>query len=72
MLHAVLLAPGRCVPIGAHTFGICVATGMPHSGAKSIPLENNLYAFFFCILSKREMRLYNARLSLLRSETHII
>jgi hypothetical protein len=51
VLHAVLPAPGRCVPIGAHTFGVFVPTGTPRAGTRSIPVENDLLNFFFVLFN---------------------
>jgi hypothetical protein len=47
----VLLALGRCVPIGAIMFGVFVPTGMPHAGSRSIPVENNMLNFFFVLFN---------------------
>jgi hypothetical protein len=46
VLHAVLLASGCYMLIGANTFGISVPMGMLRSGARSIPVENNLLNSF--------------------------
>jgi hypothetical protein len=51
VLHVVLLAPGHCVPVGTHMFGMFVPTSTSHASARSIPMENDLLNFFFVIFN---------------------
>jgi hypothetical protein len=50
VLHVVLLAPGRSVPIGANMFGIFVPMGMLRAGARSIHVENNMLIFLYFLI----------------------
>jgi hypothetical protein len=49
VLHVVLLALGRWMPVGTHTFGVCVQTGTQHAGARSINNSLKLQSLYLLL-----------------------